>query len=252
MGMVKRLDTLDPAAPYDELGWLDEVVGGARVVAIGESAHYNREFYLLRHRLLRYLVERHGFTAYAMESGFVEGARAGAWVRGGDGEVGQVQAEGITSLMGLWTELRDQLLWMRGRGVGWYGIDTPGSNASPLPGVDAVLAYLAEADPDNPVDTGPRERIAAFAAPSPFSAPAALGTYLQLDQAARDEITAWLADLSARLTGHRLDYVRRTGPEAYSLAQRAMRLTAALDLMVRLVARGDQASMMLTRETSMA
>jgi erythromycin esterase len=32
------------------------------VVGIGESAHYVREFYLLRHRLLRFLVQRCGFT----------------------------------------------------------------------------------------------------------------------------------------------------------------------------------------------
>jgi erythromycin esterase len=48
-------------------------VGDARVMAIGESAHYNREFFQLRHRVLGYLAERHHFTAYLQESGFVEG-----------------------------------------------------------------------------------------------------------------------------------------------------------------------------------
>ena len=49
-------DSLNPRAPagYD-LESLREVIGTARVVAIGESAHYVREFYLLRHRLLRFL-----------------------------------------------------------------------------------------------------------------------------------------------------------------------------------------------------
>jgi erythromycin esterase len=35
-------------------------------------------------RLLRFLVERHGFSAYAMESGFVEGRQVDKWVRGGE------------------------------------------------------------------------------------------------------------------------------------------------------------------------
>ena len=61
--VVMALRTLDPAAPLDDLEWLDEAIGDARVVAIGESAHGIREFYQLRHRLLRYLVERHGFDA---------------------------------------------------------------------------------------------------------------------------------------------------------------------------------------------
>ncbi|HEX9334591.1 MAG TPA: hypothetical protein VF892_01850 [Pseudonocardiaceae bacterium] len=103
---VIPLRTLDPTQPLDNLAWLDKAIGDARVVAIGESAHYNREFYELRHRLLRYLVERHGFSAYAMETGFVEGWLTDDWVRIGGGQLGHVMANGITSLMGLWTRSR--------------------------------------------------------------------------------------------------------------------------------------------------
>lgn len=70
---VRPLRTLDPAAPLDDLGWLDAVIGDARVVAIGESAHYNRESALLRHRLLRYLVERHGTGAGAVSTNLALG-----------------------------------------------------------------------------------------------------------------------------------------------------------------------------------
>ena len=107
---VIALRTLDPAEPLDDLEWLDEAIGDARVVAIGESAHYNHEFFRLRHRLLRYLAERHGFGAYAMETGFVEGWLVDSWVRdGGEGRLGQVMADGMTSLMGLWTPMRAHL-----------------------------------------------------------------------------------------------------------------------------------------------
>ncbi|MGH2599384.1 MAG: erythromycin esterase family protein, partial [Dehalococcoidia bacterium] len=64
--------SLDPRAPLDDLEPLREVIGDARVVAIGESAHYVREFYLLRHRLLRFLAERRGFAVYALEAPFTE------------------------------------------------------------------------------------------------------------------------------------------------------------------------------------
>lgn len=246
------LRTLDPAAPLDDLAWLDEVVGEARVVAIGESAHYNAESYLLRHRVLRYLVERHGFGAYAMETGFTEAHLVDEWLRGGPGDLGHVMANGVTSLMGLWTQMGDHLEWMRRHGVGFHGVDLGGSNASLLPGLDAVLAYLAEADPESEVDPRLRETALAFASRSAFSAPAAFGAYAALAPDARDALTAGLADLTARVTGRRLEYVRRTSVDAYDRALHSLRLTTVLDGVVRAMARGDQQGAYFAREAAIA
>ena len=67
------LNGLDPEAGFDDLEPLAGLFREARVVAVGESAHYVREFYLWRQRLLRFLAERCVFTVFAMESGFSEG-----------------------------------------------------------------------------------------------------------------------------------------------------------------------------------
>ena len=255
---VLPLRTVDPSGPLDDLAWLDQAIGDSRVVAIGEAAHYNREFFQLRHRLLRHLAERHGFRAYAMESGFVEGQRADDWVRGGEDQLGQVMASGMTSLMGLWTQMRAQLEWMRqhnrtaARPVGFYGIDLPGSMVSLLPGLDAVLGYLAEADPGFRADPGIRETASAFAATSAFSAPAAIAAYAQLAPASRDALTAGLADLTAHITSRRRDYLRRTRSGGYERALRSLHITAALDAMARDMARGDQHEMMLSRDATIA
>jgi erythromycin esterase len=246
--------------PLDDLGWLDEAIGTARVVAIGESAHYNREFFQLRHRLLRYLVERHGFSAYAMESGFVEGWLVDGWVRGDDkpGRLDQVMAGGLTSLMGLWAPMRAHLEWMRdhnrtaGRPVGFYGIDLPGSMVSLLPGLDAVTAYLADADPGFTLDPVIRETAAAFATESAFSAPATMAAYAELPADRRDALTAGLADLMARLAARRPDYVRRTTVDAYDRALRSLAVTVSLDALGREMARGDRHGMMLLREATIA
>ncbi|GGU73250.1 hypothetical protein GCM10010211_43890 [Streptomyces albospinus] len=259
---VIPLRTLDPAAPLDDLEWLDQAIGDARVVAIGESAHYNREFFQLRHRLLRYLVERHGFSAYAMESGFVEGALVDSWVRG-DGDdtadrLGHVMANGMTSLMGAWEPMRAHLEWMRrhnrsaARPVGFHGIDMPGSMVSLLPGLDAVIAYLALADPEFPVDPALRETAAAFAAPSAFAAPAAIAAYGDLAPERRNALTAGLADLVAHLTSRRLTCVRRTTAEAYARALHSLRVTVTLDAMHREMARGSRDAMSLIRDARLA
>jgi erythromycin esterase len=67
-------DALDPQAPLDDLEPLRALIGDARVVAIGESAHYMREFYLLR-----FLAERCGFTVYALEAPFTAAHAIDAW-----------------------------------------------------------------------------------------------------------------------------------------------------------------------------
>ena len=54
---ARRLRTLDPAdADVTDLAPLREIVGDARVVAIGESMHRVHEFCRLRDRMLRFLV----------------------------------------------------------------------------------------------------------------------------------------------------------------------------------------------------
>jgi erythromycin esterase len=255
---VIPLRTLDPAGPLDDLAWLDEAVGDARVVTIGESAHYNGESYLIRHRLLRYLVERHGFSAYAMETGFVEGWLTDNWVRGGEDQLGQVMANGMTSLMGLWTQMRAHLEWMRQHNrtaahpVGFYGIDLGGSNASLLPSLDAVLAYLAQADPEFVLDPSIRETAAAFAATSVFAIPATFAAYGQLAPETRDALTAGLAELTARMTAGRLDYLRRTTVDAYERALRSLRTTVTLDAMFRELGRGNQHGAHSIREATIA
>ncbi|MFI9552142.1 erythromycin esterase family protein [Nonomuraea endophytica] len=242
--------------PLDDLAWLDEAIGDARVVAIGESSHYNREFYELRHLLLRRLAERHGFGVLAMETGFAEGWRTDAWIGGGDGEpADRVMAQGMSSLMGLWTEMRAQLEWMRGhaRPLRFYGVDLPGSMCSLLPGLDAVLAYLAEADPGLVVDPALREVAGGFSASSAFSAPQALAAYGELAQEHRDALTSGLADLATLVRGRRLDFVRRTGAEPYERAAHILRLCADLDGMVRAMVRdGAGGAQMSIRDAGMA
>ncbi|MGH2558561.1 MAG: erythromycin esterase family protein [Thermomicrobiales bacterium] len=146
--------SLDPRAPLDDLEPLREVIGDARVVAIGESAHYVREFYLLRHRLLRFLAERRGFAVYALEAPFTEAHAIDAWVQGGPGTVAEVAATGVAFDQGRSREMHDLLAWMRARNrtasppLRFAGVGLPASGGSPSPALEEVAAYLRRADPD--------------------------------------------------------------------------------------------------------
>ena len=230
-----------PDGQFDDLDWLDAAVGDARVVAIGESSHFNGQSYRLRHRLLRYLVQRHGFSAYAMESGFVEGWWVNDWVHARvDAEaIGDVLANGMTSLMGMWVEMRDQLEWMRHHNrsgeqpINFYGIDPSGSNLSLLPGLDQVITYLADADPDYTVDRQLRQIAASFAGSSTFRAREAFAAYSDLAQDRKDALTAGLSALLTRLEALRPDYLPKTSLVPYRRALHALRLTIAEDISAR-------------------
>ena len=245
------------------------------MVAIGESAHFNAESYRLRHLVLRYLVERHGFTAYAMESGFVEGCEVDAWLArsvqsGAVADIGTVLAHGMTSLMGMFTEQRRLLEWLGsttagGSRVRFYGVDTPGSNVSLLPALDFVTPYLAEADPPLRVDPDLRELAATGAASSVFAARDAAAAYATLPVERKDALTAGLTLLLARLRarqpehappGHRGRDVAPSGLITdFDHAERALQSAIALDayrrdmtVNVRDLAQADTVGWILRRE----
>ncbi len=61
------------AGDRDGLDAVRDLVGDARVVALGEGAHNITEFHEFRDRLFRLLVRDLGFSALVTESGFAEG-----------------------------------------------------------------------------------------------------------------------------------------------------------------------------------
>jgi len=59
-------DTDDPTHPTADLQRFEAMVGSARVVSLGEGTHGTAEFFRMKHRLLRVLVEEMGFTAFGI------------------------------------------------------------------------------------------------------------------------------------------------------------------------------------------
>lgn len=206
------LRTLDPDdEDFSDLAPLRDIVGDARVVAIGESTHKVHEFYQLRHRLTRFLVTELGFTAMVMESGFPEGLAVNDWVCGGPGDLDALLQDGITYRMGRCAEMRGQLEWMRTQGgLRFYGMDVPGSSATNEPAIEACLPLLDDVDP--PYAKIVREKLLPLFdyLPSDRSGRAwvapALQAYMALDTARRHELTARVNALAERLQAMRIVY----------------------------------------------
>ena len=106
------LRTVDPAAPLDDLAAFDRDVAGARIVGLGEASHGTADFFRMKHRLFRDLVERHGVTVFAFEANLPEAHEMERYVTAGEGD----PAHALHSLQ-FWTWQTDEVLalarWMR-------------------------------------------------------------------------------------------------------------------------------------------
>ena len=86
------IDTVDPAAPLDDLAPLRRSVGDAEIVGVGESVHGAAEEITLKHRVLRVLVEQMGFRSVAWEEDWTTGREIDEYIRTGSGDLGALMS----------------------------------------------------------------------------------------------------------------------------------------------------------------
>ncbi|PJK27438.1 protein-L-isoaspartate(D-aspartate) O-methyltransferase [Minwuia thermotolerans] len=146
----------DEAEPIDDIdsvrldGLLDRI-GDARVVLIGEASHGTSEFYRMRARITRELIEKKGFSFVAAEADWPDAARIDDWVRHRERAADWTAFARFPTWMWRNAETREFVDWLRARNAdrpetdraGFYGLDLYSMYGS----IDAVLRYLDETDP---------------------------------------------------------------------------------------------------------
>ena len=80
----------DACEPFDDIESADiapiiERIGDARVVLIGEASHGTSEFYRMRARITRALIEQAGFNVVGIEADWPDTSMVDRWVRGWEG-----------------------------------------------------------------------------------------------------------------------------------------------------------------------
>ena len=138
---------------YDDLHFLPSVIGGTRIVAVGESAHYLHEWNRWRARLFKYLALEHGFTTFVLESALVEGRLVHEYVAGVDHDRDSVAAA-INNVWGVWAEINELIRWMRDWNgdperpteLRFYGMDGTGNWAHARHAYRAVHEYAIRVD----------------------------------------------------------------------------------------------------------
>ena len=105
------LATVDPDAPLDDLAPLRRSVADAPIVGLGESIHGAAEELLLKHRVLRFMVEEMGFRTVAWEEDWTTGREINAYISGASDDLDDVVPE--MSPQWRWREVIDVLEWLR-------------------------------------------------------------------------------------------------------------------------------------------
>ena len=219
--------TAQAGTDYTDLMPLKDMVGDARVVALGEATHGTREFFLMKHRVLEFLVEEMDFNVFAIEATWPEANRVNEYVHTGQGD----PAEFLSGLY-FWTwnteEVLDMILWMREHNVNpgdapsvsFFGFDMqyPGMALHNvqvfLDAVDTAMADVASAGYACMLSfaNGPSGRFPTD------------GSYGSQDQAYRDACRGDLTDVHDSLTHHRVEYEAASSPQAFARALRSARV----------------------------
>ena len=239
---VHSLTYLEPDADLDDLEPLRALIGSTRVVAVGENAHFISEFALLRHRILRFLVEQCGFTVLSFESGFSEGFALDEWLQGTrpDDDLPALAERCIPSGLARPAEVRDMFRWLRAHNgaslprVRFAGIDVPSAAGSLLPSLQPLADYLDRVDPDGRQLLDPAVEIAGGIAGT-TQARSAPG-YLELDASRQDELTAVLSRLADRFDALAPTYVDAGGLPDYDVARWRLEGARAADHQLRGIA----------------
>jgi erythromycin esterase len=225
------VSTTEPGHDFDDLEPFREMVGSARVVGLGESIHAAHEFFEVRHRLLEFLVEEMGFTAFAMEAApFAEAVQINEYVLGLREEPESWKGDWFSATFGAEQELQELVRWMRhynddpthDRKLHFYGIDLLAQAVSPLTPLEGVWRFLEEMDPTY-ADSSRRTLrplIEPFLGQGGGVRWVSLDAYTLLEVDQRNAYTAAINDLIARVETRRVYYIQRSSAERYEWAYR--------------------------------
>lgn len=227
---------------------LIERIGGAHVVLIGEASHGTSEFYRLRAKITKRLIEEKGFTIVAAEADWPDAARIDHYVRHRDATPSDwIAFSRFPTWMWRNVEVRDFVDWLHAHNkplepsarAGFYGLDLYSLYNS----ARAVIDYLDDVDPD--LAAVARWRYGCLspweADPAAYGHAALTGAYRHCEQP--------VVDMLIELYQKRAQYAHKDGTRFLDASQNAA-LVANAERYYRIMYYGSRASWNL-RDTHM-
>ncbi|MDT3685896.1 MAG: protein-L-isoaspartate(D-aspartate) O-methyltransferase [Pseudorhodoplanes sp.] len=232
----ERMPSVDTAS----LEPLLKRIGDARVVLLGEATHGTAEFYRMRERITRELIQKKGFRFVAIEGDWPDAARIDHYVRHMEYPPSEWTAfTRFPAWMWRNNEVRAFVDWLRAhnapekpeRRVAFHGLDL----YSLYDSIRAVLKYLDEVDP--PTAKVARQRYGCLTPwqtdPATYGHAALTGKYEPCEPAVTEVLTG--------LMSKRSEYALHDG-ERFMDAMQNARLIANAERYYRIMYYGSRAS----------
>ncbi|HLX27717.1 MAG TPA: protein-L-isoaspartate(D-aspartate) O-methyltransferase [Casimicrobiaceae bacterium] len=224
----KIVSAREPFAAIDsiDLAPLMRRIGDARVVLLGEATHGTSEFYRMRERVSRELIEKKGYSFVAIEGDWPDAARIDHYIRHAEYPPSEWTAFArFPTWMWRNVEVADFVDWLRARNAGvdpkrrvaFHGLDLYSLYNS----IREVLRYLDDVDP--PTARVARHRYACLTPwqsdPATYGHATLTGHYRSCER----DVVAILSDLLERQRA----YAQHDGERFLDAAQNARLVTNA-------------------------
>ena len=219
-----------------DLAYLRDLVGGARVVSLGEATHGTKEFAQIKHRVLEYLVDEMGFNTFAIEAGWAESNLLNDCVMTGQGDPARLLA-GLGYWMWNTQELLDMILWMRRHNenpgsapmVGFFGFDMQ----TPAMALGNVLAYLNKVDPATA-----SWAYSLYAPFLPYRYPT--GAYAGAPDNVKTTCRRYISQVYDFIASHKLEYESRSSEKEYAQALQGARIVVQAEAVLSSTGQGNR------------
>lgn len=197
-------------------------IGDSRLVLLGEASHGTAEFYDMRARISKALIERKGFTSIAVEADWPDAMNIDRYVHGIEPDPLRetapfsrfptwMWANHSVLRFAIWLKAYNETIPTQANKVGFYGLDLYSLSSS----IEAVLNYLDAVDPH----TAEIARLR-YGCLNPWLSDPVLYSQIAINRQYRkceDEVLATLKDLLKK----RLDYTKADGKRFFNAEQNA-------------------------------
>jgi len=227
-----QLASIAPEASLDDLEILRDIVGDARVVALGEGAHFIKEFWSVRQRLIRFLHEQLGFNIIAAEFDLREAEIIESWLANSDPR----PLQEVSSYVVDWG-MSGMVQWLRSwsatctRRMRFLGLDVPNGGKAFATMFASVVHFLREVDQDS---TSLLEEIEPIANALPgTSVVGSMQAWAALGKAKQDALTAGIARLCHRMRALKTVFIERSSHSQFCSALRQLEALSCSDYVLR-------------------